>query len=442
MRSHCTAVDQDRDLAKLFRAYKRAASRLRDALNEPDTDLSLKFEMHASEGQPVTAAFTPGATVPRLAALLRPFMAGTSQLQVSAIWAKLLATGEVDATTIADVDKAFLAADRLPIAVTVNDRQLTAADVYLAYGEGHYFADETPAKHLLNEMSVGPFGQMVPLLFHDACANYVALVFRVLDVIIAFERKHPSSPVEKAGGKRCIYCLIVGGDFSAEEHVIPESLGGDEIVLTNCVCGKCNNALSTLDCALLEFEPLAMMRTIHLPLTKKGKFPRAISRDADIAKVAPREIRVLAKSGRRPFSITELADGAVKITMQVTGRKRFDPVPLARALFKIGLGLVARDAGPEVALLPRYDAARRFILGDGTMPNHLFIPRQCQPHAQIRTWWLPADEHTLMALDFFGVVFAFNLDATPLALPPEVGPDVVGSFWLGSADEGAAAVGD
>jgi hypothetical protein len=88
--------------------------------------------------------------------------------------------------------------------------------------------------------------------------------------------------------RQCIYCLTRDGDFDSEEYVIPESLAGDELVLRDSVCRRCNNDLARLDEALVSFEPVAFLRTIFGPLTKAGEFPRARFRDVDIEKVAPR----------------------------------------------------------------------------------------------------------------------------------------------------------
>jgi hypothetical protein len=279
---------------------------------------------------------------------------------------------------------------------------------------------------------------MIPMLFHSASVSYTQLVFVILDVIRDYERSHTQRPEPPVDG-RCIYCLRTDGDLGPEEHVIPESLGGDEIVLTGCVCASCNNGLSALDAVLLDFEPIAMLRTIHGPMTKKGRFPWVSLRDLDIEKTAPRHIKVTEKSGRRVTTREDLPDGTVRLSMQMTGRKPFDPVLLARALYKIGLGLVAHDAGTEAALAPRYDLARHFIRGEVSVSSHLLIPTTSKPHRSISTWWQPADEHTNVVLDIFGVVFVFDLDGNEIPLPPEVPAEVISRFWLGAPTEEAAA---
>src|SRR5690606_4777168 len=105
---------------------------------------------------------------------------------------------------------------------------------------------------LLQEISVGPLQAMIPMLFHDACAGYSKLALRLLDVLIAVERAHPLSAPPSTGPAQCIYCLTLEGDFGSEEHVIPESLGGDAMVLRDSVCRRCNNTLARLDQTLLE----------------------------------------------------------------------------------------------------------------------------------------------------------------------------------------------
>ena len=210
---------------------------------------------------------------------------------------------------------------------------------------------------------------------------------------------------------------------------------GDEIVLSDCVCRACNNALSILDATLLDFEPIAILRTVHGPMTKKGRFPpRARFRELDVEKVAPRGIRVTEKTGRRATTREELPDGTVRLSMQVTGRRRFDPVPLARAVFRIGLGLVAHDAGPDAALAPRYDRARDFVRGQGSMPNHLLMLTTSTPHESVTTWWRPTDGSTVVAIDIFGVAFAIELDAVPFGLSPEAPRDHIADYWLGEEE--------
>jgi hypothetical protein len=428
----------DEDLENDFRTYKRTASRLRDLVVESDAeDLTLTFELRAERDKTARARFTSGSQVARLAALLRPFMVKDSAIELRSVWQRLLATGEVKTETRTSVEQAFADAERLSLHMKLNDRELSAREVYFAYGEGRYFAEDGEARERLAELSMGPMQALLPMLFHDACANYSDLVFVVLEAILELEKAHPEAFVESDDdGHQCIYCGKGEGDFNAEEHVIPESLAGDEVVLKGSVCSTCNNVLSQLDQVLLDFEPLAMLRTIHGPMTKKGKFQRARLRDFDMEKVAPREIRVTYRTGTPvPKPPEPEPDGTVRFSIQGKGRSPFTPVPLARALFKIGLGLIAWQAGPDAALDPRYDRARQFVLTGGFFPNHLVMSTTAKPNAQVSTFWQPTEQETIVVLQFYGLTFVFNLQATQFGIPPDLPIEGAAEWWLGETDE-------
>lgn len=413
------------ELQRTIRAYKRAASLLRDVFEGPSEEFALNFELHGVAGEPSSASFSAGGRVFRQAALLRPFMTRTSPIELRSVWRALVATGTVGEETRARIENSFERSDRLTIPIELNGRQLSARDVYFAYGEGEFFADDPRAKELLADLSVGPMAALLPMVFHQASIVFASLVFEVLDELLSYERAHPSTPADERAA-RCIYCASADGDFGSEEHVLPESLAGDRLVI-RAVCARCNNRLSSLDSVLLDFEPVALLRTIYGPLTKKGKFPRADFRDITIEKTAPRHIRVHDKSAKAPNPPEPQPDGTVRFTINASGRRPFDPSPLARSLFKIGLGLVAHDAGAEMALDDRYEPARAFVLHRSPIATELWIAAS-RPHPQLSTWWLPGEHGTPVALDIFGVLFVFNLEPYPLSA--EVPPGVI-RFTLG-----------
>ena len=261
-------------LRGVVRAYKRAAARIRAVRVGPPTGLNLSFNLSAKADGSTTTSFTAGDRVPRYAALLRPFMRVGSEIELRSVWSALRSSELVDDAVQTSVNEAFDRADRLSMHLVVNERQLSARDIYTAYGEeGEYFGDDEEAKSRLEALNVGPLANLVPMLFHEACGNYGQLVFELLAVVRDCERKLPAALA--ADGARCIYCRTTEGDFGPEEHVIPESLGGDGLVITNSVCRDCNIVLSRLDQQLIEFEPLALLRTVYLPFTKKGQFPVA-----------------------------------------------------------------------------------------------------------------------------------------------------------------------
>jgi hypothetical protein len=423
-------------LALVFRSFRKAMRRLEGALKKSGGIEGGRFSLNYTAERGVAGRFEEPPSFAQLAALLRPFMARTSNIELERIRHTLDQSGLLNGDHAKTLAVEFERAGNLGVSVVLNGRSLTARDICFAYGDGHLFQEDPEAKALLEELSVGPTRDLVPFLFHTACLNYVRLVRVVAEVIGEIERAHPelrSAPV--AYGK-CIYCLTTEGTFRSEEHVIPEAFGQDELVLIGCVCDTCNNRLSTLDQFLAEFEPLAMLRVPYVPLTKKGRFPRARMRDADLEKTRPRHIRLREKSGRSSITVEELDGERVKFTVEATSRRKFEPVMLGRALFKIGLGLIAAQAGPAVACGPRFDAARDFINGKRQgMPSALWLPSEVAPEPQIRTmWWQPDNEHTIMTINFFGLWLAFDLEgdgvgedvsSVPgvLAFPLETGSD-------------------
>jgi HNH endonuclease len=69
-------------------------------------------------------------------------------------------------------------------------------------------------------------------------------------------------------------CLFCQSDKPLTvEHVIPESLGNDDLVLVDQVCGACNNHFSKLEDLVLQKTPLAFWRAQLGIKTKRGRLP-------------------------------------------------------------------------------------------------------------------------------------------------------------------------
>lgn len=427
-----------RSLRSVFRSYKRLASRLRDGAEDVAESGAIQFSVSWRAGESLEATFDEQPELVRLAALLRPFLSFGSSVELTAVWSLLQEHDLVDEETRKQVDGLFAAAENLGIAVVVNDRPLTSRDIYDAYAEGRFFDEKPEAKERLNGLSIGPMCQMVPFLFHNACIEYSRVVFAVLDVILMTERSHLDLRTPRAANPTCIYCLGQDGDFGPEEHVIPEALGGDSLVLHDAVCGACNNELSQLDQYLAESEILGLLRVLYVPLTKKGRFPRAQYRDFTVEKTRPRDLLLTSRSSQEYFSVEEHPDGTVRISLQASGRVPLDSRRLERSLFKIGLGLVAHDAGSEYACGDRFNATRDFVFGRKPMPNHLWMLKKAIPEPSITTTWMNAEAGTAVALSFYGVCFAFNLEPNDFAPPKDAPTHLMQSFWLGEgADEDA-----
>lgn len=71
----------------------------------------------------------------------------------------------------------------------------------------------------------------------------------------------------------CIYCRGAG-PFTTIEHVIPESLGNDELILKGCVCDRCQAYFGKeVEQYVLTKTPIAVWRTLLGIRTKNGRLP-------------------------------------------------------------------------------------------------------------------------------------------------------------------------
>lgn len=69
----------------------------------------------------------------------------------------------------------------------------------------------------------------------------------------------------------CLFCQA-DGPYTVE-HIIPESLGNNDMVLVNDVCKSCNNHFSKIEEFVLHKTPLAFWRTYLGIRTKSGTLP-------------------------------------------------------------------------------------------------------------------------------------------------------------------------
>lgn len=419
-------------LPGLLRSFRRLSRRLRKGAKLLAGSQDLEFSVSSSSSRGVTASFDESASLVRFAATLHPFMQSGSELELRSFWQRLgLEPGLISESARDRIAEAFRQADRLPCEFVVNGRVLTARDVYFAYAEGEFFDENEEAKGLLEEISLGPSRKFVQFLFHSACLSYSQLVFAIGDIAATAEQANNSQVTVGNEDPTCIYCLSGDGGFQSEEHVIPEAFGVDELVLRGVVCDRCNNRLSSLDQFLAEFEPLSLLRVWNVPLTKSGKFPRSEFGHYTLQKVRPREILITSATQADSPAWEELPDGRVRWSLTTKSRAPVDLRRLGRALFKIGLGLVAHDEGPDRAIEARFDGARDFIFGRAMMPNHLVVPCKVTPDSRVAAAWQPLDDATVVVLSFFGVAFMFNLESTPFGLTREYPEGAFDELWLG-----------
>lgn len=156
----------------------------------------------------------------------------------------------------------------------------------------------------------------------------------------------------------CILCKSTDGAYTTKEHVIPESLGGGDgsLLPMGLVCDRCQNYFGTkIEQSVLGDAPFHLIRTMLSLPTKKRRAPWF----AD-----PVEGRLEATGFPNQVfyypseQMCEVTDGGAKTQMRFPVRPK-NPRLVCRFLLKMGIEVLASH-GKEVALLPKYDAAREF----------------------------------------------------------------------------------
>jgi hypothetical protein len=169
----------------------------------------------------------------------------------------------------------------------------------------------------------------------------------------------------------CLFCHSEG-PFSSE-HVIPESLGNDDLILIDQVCAKCNAHFShKVESPVLSKSPLAFWRVFLGVKSKRGRFP-----SIDLSQPTKQKGHLPAlhskHDNRVGFSAHE--DGSCSVDIddpeivgQILDNSRntfqfiFTPsllFDMGRFLCKVGIELIC-VADPARARTNGFDPARRF----------------------------------------------------------------------------------
>ena len=356
----------------------------------------------------------------RFVAAMRPLLSRDSPISLWAIWEKLRSHPGVrlEADEIADVEAAFGAFEGGSIAYRFNQVNLSQGDVYERVGKGAYFDEQVSDARALSALAGTPALKMLWFSFFTFSENAYPLAGWLFEKASTIEEERQ----DLIGPSSCIFCRRDDGGFRSEEHILPESLAGDSDVLPKgYVCDRCNNGpLSKVDEALVNLGPIALFRTLVLPLTKKGKFPRAELGDLMVEKTAPRRLVVSRKDGRDPFEDVQIMpDGQTRFSLRGGGRP--DWREIARALAKIGLEYVAFDEGHGRACAPEFDAVRRFILDGTDFRSYLVIrANDLKPTGEVRTTRVPGAGEHFVEVVIFGIPFGVTLQEIDIALPVPV----------------------
>ncbi|ACO32722.1 MULTISPECIES: HNH endonuclease [Acidobacterium] len=169
----------------------------------------------------------------------------------------------------------------------------------------------------------------------------------------------------------CLYCGS-NGPFSTKEHVIPESLGNDDLILTGEVCDACQRYFGKeVERYVLDKTPLAFWRTFLQIATKKGKLPAVDvgQPSQDKGTIPDRHARHdnIGFAAHDDGSISVDIDDSEMVRAILEGRKtdlKMVLTPkklhmLGRFLGKVGLGILGID-DPVQARNRRFDGVRRY----------------------------------------------------------------------------------
>jgi hypothetical protein len=135
--------------------------------------------------------------------------------------------------------------------------------------KGFYFGREPQAEAELQALLAAPL--MGPLLwysFYNYTVSGFELMAGLFNVVHALAETRTFRNFRREQGiglGQCIYCTNTAGKFISEEHVVPEALGNDELVLEpGYVCDTCNHSLlERLDRALAGFGPIAFLKILN-----------------------------------------------------------------------------------------------------------------------------------------------------------------------------------
>ncbi len=111
----------------------------------------------------------------------------------------------------------------------------------------------------------------------------------------------------------CIFCFEKG-PYNTIEHIIPESLGNDHALLSDCVCDKCQNYFGReIEDFVLNKTPFAFWRVKYGLKSKKGKLP---SINFSLPKENKGRIPFISKYHDQKVGFTAHSDGSISVDLE------------------------------------------------------------------------------------------------------------------------------
>lgn len=406
----------------MFRNFKRHYHKVKKVFSELTDSNSFDLNINFKDGRLSAVNTIPtGEETVQFVVLMRRFLSPPDILYYKNIWVRLKDqfSNEIPASDVENIEKVIERLTKGYVSIKINNDELTAEKIYGIISEGGYFTNVEEIKKYLKSLSDTPL--VGPLLWHQFYAYTLEgfkLVSTIFDLILRVEQSdkyksiYPQTTIKK---KLCIYCLETNASFTSEEHIFPESLGNDTLILVKgMVCDKCNNGiLSQLDSILLSFEPIAMLQVLFVPYTKSGQLPKANFQNMTVQKTHPNYLKITAKDKTGCFqNERHLGDDWYAFNLKLKGKK-FIPNRYGRSLYKIALGFVAYDRGLEEACSVRYNKARDFISKGNDFNNNLLIKMETKPHPQVEVTHHSLEVGTPFVIDIYGIIFLLNLEEEP-----------------------------
>jgi hypothetical protein len=152
---------------------------------------------------------------------------------------------------------------------------------------------------------------------------------------------------------QCLFCKQDSSRSRSVEHIIPESLGNDDLVLPRgVVCDACNQYFgSKIESTVLQKAPFGVERVMQAVATKRGKSPLYRGKDIVLGSTGAHDrIGMLSVPPHRELRATR--DKRLLLIPEWCDDDR-----LVRFLLKVGLEALVSTQRMD-GLQPRFDAAR------------------------------------------------------------------------------------
>lgn len=189
----------------------------------------------------------------------------------------------------------------------------------------------------------------------------------------------PATTSAAANAQGCIFCRRHDGGFTSREHVFPESLGNETVILEpGIVCDRCNNRpLADVEQALIQFPAVGFLRVLLGHTNKKGERPVMRWNNATVSSLAENEILINAENPAA-FRIVEHVGPWVHGKLNFTTGGSVSATryrKIARALWKTTLECAYLDHG-EMIYETRFDEVREMVVGARPASGFIVFPKK------------------------------------------------------------------